>query len=374
MGSTLHHLQQWCSQTIQQAIGEFREEQDRFLRTSCDSLQAEQQRLARKHTEILGVTEQLVAQRHLAETDLGNRAAGLERRCCDLDAFVDELAREQAKHVRSLQDVRAEISRRDVPERLDALRQELATKLSKGVEQLLRDVDADAQASGQKFNAGLSELGLQLEEASAEIERLNWQIQVVQGQWTEQFRGHLREVVQHIQVFSGTLEVVYNCCLTFQDQLDRAQAEAALGQLVHAMNDIREYTGKYVKPVAQTSMLSTACPTPPHSAAGSGSGSFSGLGSLPPASAEIRSATLPRRPSSALASGEVHREPRSRTVTVMSASCTSENSNLPDGSADLRAAFSRGLAQQELATSGAGPAQEPVVPNAHGFGLSPRRR
>lgn len=275
MGSTLHHLQEWCSQLIHQAMGEFREEQTRCLEQQCESLQAEQQRLARKHSEIMATADRLMAQKQSADDESASRDARLERRFCDADAWLGELAgelaREQAGNSRALQELRTEVSRgQGLPEEVANLKEELSATTSNIVENLLRSM-------GERLDSQFVELRRRLEGLEAagagsaeaqeafhdETRRLRRQVLVAQeefqialsdsqNQWVAQFGNHQQEIARYIQTSDGMLERVHVCCLAFQEYLgkDRAKAEAALGQLVGAMGDIREYTGKYAAEAA----------------------------------------------------------------------------------------------------------------------------
>lgn len=298
---------------------EFREEQERSLQRQCEPLQAEQQRLARKHSEIMATTDRIVAQRQSSDDQFASRAASLERRACDLDAFLDELAREQTNHMRNLQEVRAEVAHtQGFQAQLEALKDDLSTQVTKGIEQLHQDINLEMQGMGHRFDARLLEVGQRLEcqetamaaseeGCRSELERLQWQVRVgqdgasqqlgdAQVQWAAEFREHRQEVsrhlhsisetqgqcdvqwrehqqdvVRHLQGFSGMMERVNQCCVVFQETLgkDREKAEATLSQLMSAMNNIRQYTGKYAETFGHSSSPSTTFVSPPYSFAGS---------------------------------------------------------------------------------------------------------
>lgn len=308
MGSTLHHLQQWCSELIQQALSEFRQETDRTMRQQCETLQIEQQRLARKHNEIVALADRLVAQRQSSDDLFASRAASLERRACDLDAFLDELAREQANHVRSLEEFRTDIAQVK-GERFDSLKVELSA-ISKGAQQIQQDVNVELQGMAKRFEARLLELSQHVdgqervmaestescrswfhavqEGASRQYGDAQGQLQDVvrhlksqsdtlktqgetQDRWGMQLRDYQSQVTQHLQQFSHMLERVYHCCMAFQDALgkDREKAESTLSQLVNAMDNIRQYTNKYADTFGHNSSQSTAFVSPPYSFQGS---------------------------------------------------------------------------------------------------------
>jgi len=302
MGSTLHHLQHWCNELIQQAMGEFREEQSRAMDQQCESLQAEQQRLARKHSEITVLADRLIAQRQSSDDHFTSRAASLERRACDLDAFLDELAREQTNQGRGVQELRADVARlQGLSVQFDVLKTELLSKVSTNVSQLQQDIHLELQGMGQRIETRFLEFSQRIEgqeraisactdTCRTEIERQQWQLHAslettkqqmgeVQGQVTAQLREyhqdcerHLQrysdaqgyvsaqlqsqqqETTLHFQNFSNMLERVFHCCMAFQDALgkDREKAEAALNQLVAAMDSIRQYTGKYSQTFVKT--------------------------------------------------------------------------------------------------------------------------
>jgi len=289
MGSTLNHLQQWCNELIQQALGDFRDEQDRTLQTQCESLQAEQQRLARKHSEIAALAERLVAQRQSSDDQFASRAASLERRACDIDAFMDELAREQTNHVRCVQEIRAEMTRLR-SEQFDTLKAELAestAQLNGSIVRLQQDVQAEFQGIGQRFDARIADLSQRsdfqeraLGDAElafrSETERHSWLLREYQQDMSRFLHGQLQEqhasTNQHLLQLSGMQERVHQCGVALQDSFgkDREKAEASLADLVHAMDNIRQYTGKYADTFAKAPLAAPALTPPSPRSLGSG--------------------------------------------------------------------------------------------------------
>lgn len=315
--SSYRRLQEWCVQSIFQAV----DEQGRFFQKHIDSMQLEQDRIAEQQNKVLQTYDRLQNQQQVSEEHLLGRLSQVERRCSDFDAFTAELSREHkamAKYhqeaqrdlsaklkdvdvlradlkelagewTRSINDFRGEVAK-ELPHQIDNLRNELSQKIGHDLDSLWRDVNGELQVVCQKVEDNFHELDRRQvawteevtafrKDVQASLENLDRNL----GTTMQETKTQVQEQWQLQEQMSTTLQSVCECCTNIQGAMGVERDKNLLNYMGPLRSSFSRYGTRYGSTNANGSPAqsrSASRGAEPGSGGGGGSREYASSGQL----------------------------------------------------------------------------------------------